>query len=142
MDVCSVVTWGENMKKLTVLNGNAGRCVLYTLMGCLEDGSVVTWVEVLKRLMVLMGNAGCCVPCIFMGCVEQSCRCCCFGWNFLSRRYCACGWVVWKTSPLPCEGWFWHLSHECVFAIVFSCGNSACNAALCFFRCRRHPEDA
>ena len=52
---------GEVLKRLMVLMGSAGRCVLYSLMGWLEDGSVVTWGEVLKRLMVYMGNAGRCV---------------------------------------------------------------------------------
>ena len=58
-----------------VVMGCAGRCVLYTLLSWLEDGSVVMWGEVLKRLMFLTGNAGRCVPYILMGCGEQSWRC-------------------------------------------------------------------
>ena len=48
----SVVTWGEILKRLMVLMGCAGRCVLYMMMCWLENGFVVTWGEILKRLMV------------------------------------------------------------------------------------------
>ena len=57
----------------------------------------------------------------------------------LSMRYCASGWVVWKTSPLSCEGWFWHLCHECVYVIVFLV-NIVPATLRWFFRCRLHPE--